>query len=76
MKNINDVNLENLVGKTLKCIELINNNNDLSSDIFLLDEKEDQKKVCDELNYNNKSKNFKYICINYQVQNDLSLMSL
>lgn len=77
MKNIKELNLNEIIGKTLKCIELVSNDSEeIGSELYVLNNKENSKELCEELNKHNTDKHYKYISINYEVQEDTSLISV
>lgn len=77
MKNIRESSLNKLIGKTIKCIELVtNDNNEIGTEIYIIDNNENQDELCEELNARNNDKHYKYIAINYEVQEDESLMAV
>lgn len=77
MKNIRELKLNKMIGKTLKCIELVTNDDEeTSTEIYILEDNENQNELCNELNEHNNDKHYKYITIDYKVQDDESLTSI
>jgi hypothetical protein len=74
MKNIKELNLSEMTGKTIKCIELVTNDEEeTSKEIYVISNNENQNEMCEELNARNNDKHYKYIAIDYEVQEDESL---
>jgi len=77
MKNIRELNLSEMIGKTIKCIELVTNDSEeISTEIYVLEDNENQNELCEELNAHNNDKHYKYIAVDYEVQEDESLASV
>lgn len=77
MKNIEELNLSEMIEKTIKCIELVTNDSEeMGTEIYVLENNENQNELCEELNAHNNDKHYKYISVDYEVQEDESLESV
>jgi site-specific DNA-adenine methylase len=77
MKNIRELSLSEMTGKIIKCIELVTNDSEeISTEIYVLEDNENQNELCEELNEHNNDKHYKYIAVDYEVQEDGSLASV
>lgn len=75
MKKVTEKFLGENIGKRIIVVELVlNDKNETSTnDLTLVNTIAEANKLCEDLNERNNDKNYKYIVVEYTIQDDLSL---